>query len=88
MCVRRVIHAPIPFLLLGLPALADSPKVLGIVGMYVESSQVSYGTMTTTSPVLLISGNPYAYAGVFLSFATNALATSLIAYKAWCVLVG
>lgn len=36
----------------------------------------------------LVEGNVYAEIAAFLSLATNVLATSLIAYKAWYVLAG
>lgn len=38
-------------------------------------------------PYFLLGVNIYALVSVALSLATNALATSLIAYKSWCVLL-
>ncbi|KAM5538776.1 hypothetical protein V8D89_007498 [Ganoderma adspersum] len=53
--------------------------VFCIVGVYVSSR----ATHETTELVEFISENAYAYTAVFMSLATNVLATALIAYKAW-----
>ena len=60
---------------------SDPPNVCAIVGM-VEGEDIP-------SPFelsVLISRNVYGIIPLVLSFSTNVLATSLIAYKAWCVL--
>ena len=40
----------------------------------------------STERMFLIVENAYAQASAVLSLVTNVFATSLIAYKAWCVL--
>ena len=62
---------------------ADTLTVFGIVGVYVSASQ----TTPTTMLGLLLGGNAFTYVSVMLSLITNVAATSLIACKAWWVLV-
>ena len=64
-----------------LVTLSDSPNVCGIVGM------CKSGSIQSPQLVFLIAQNGYAQASVVLSLGTNVLATSLVAYKAWCVFV-
>ncbi|PIL28302.1 hypothetical protein GSI_09591 [Ganoderma sinense ZZ0214-1] len=58
-------------------AQADSPTVFGILG-YRDPRVVP-----TTRVTLLITNNAFIKAAAAVSFATNALATALIAYKMW-----
>ena len=59
----------------------DTPTVLSLVGVYMTALDSRGSTILA----LFISGNAYAFAAGFLSLATNVLATTLIAYKVWCV---
>ena len=59
--------------------LSDSPTVTGILGFHRP------GVVRTTGLALLEVYNPYLAVFAILSLATNVSATSLIAYKAWCV---
>ena len=59
--------------------LSDSPNVTGILGFHRP------GVVRTTGLALLEVYNPYLAVFAILSLATNVSATSLIAYKAWCV---
>ncbi len=58
---------------------SNTPNVCGTVGIAkLQGPQ-------TARPTFLVQDN-YAEIAAVLSLATNILATSLIAYKAWCVL--
>ncbi len=59
---------------------SNSPNVCGTIGM-VKSQDPQ-----TTGLTFLVQGNVYGQLAAILSLSTNVLATSLIAYKAWCVL--
>ena len=65
----------------GMRALSNLPQVCGIVG--VITSPPDTGHMI---PYFLLGTTKYALVSVVSSLATNVLATSLIAYQAWCVL--
>ncbi len=59
---------------------SDSPNVSGLVAFHQPP-----GVVQTTALALLEVYNPYLAVFAMLSLATNVLATSLIAYKAWYV---
>ena len=59
---------------------SDSPNVCGTIGMAMARSP------DTTGLAFLLQGNLSARIAGILSLVTNVLATSLIGYKAWCVL--
>ncbi|KAM5537709.1 hypothetical protein V8D89_008622 [Ganoderma adspersum] len=56
---------------------------LGLVGVYMTAFDFDSNSRGSTILVLFISGNACAFAAVFLSLATNVLATALVACKAW-----
>ena len=65
------------------PPSSDSPNVSGFVGL-VESQTVR---MADAFFLTRLVGNTYSQVSMVSTLATNILATSLVGYKAWSVLL-